>query len=641
MRLFAGIFFIIVSNYFTIMAPQVTAYVVDRVQQLLPGGHIKQLPDQSDPLVNYFIHWMQSFDWGLAGLAAVCGMAMLLLAILRGVFMFLMRQTIIVMSRHIEFDLKNEVYAHYQQLDANFYKTHSVGDLMNRISEDVSRVRMYVGPAIMYLVNLTTTIIFCVYNMLLKNASLTLYVLAPLPILAITIYYVNTIIHRKSERIQGLLSDLTTNAQQSYSGIRVIKSYVQEEAMIGFFDKNSEEYRKNAVGLAKVEAVYFPSNVLLIGISTLITIMMGGLYYHQNLAAEAAGLPLPHQAISPGTMTEFILYITLLTFPFSAIGWVASMVQRASASQKRLNEFLQTKPGIGEPEGDNGQLRTVDRRLTTDDTVSAEKNKKFPISNTPSSLIGRQSSVASRLQLEFRNVSFTYKHTGIKAIRHLNLNIAPGQRIAVIGKTGSGKSTMAQLLLRMYDVDEGAILLQGKDIRSYPLKELRQQVSFVPQDVFLFSDTISNNIRFGNGNATKEEVVHAATMAAVATEIDRFDQQYETMVGERGVTLSGGQKQRISIARALLKPAPIIVFDDCLSAVDTRTEKEVLKQLDTFLQDKTAIIITHRIFSLMQFDQVILLENGAIAEQGTHEELLALNGSYAELYRLQQEGSEA
>ena len=602
--------FILASNYFTIMAPQITAYVVDRVQQQLPGGHPGHLARQTDALVNLFVEWIQTLSWSFSGIVALCSGTILALALLRGFFMFLMRQTIIVMSRHIEFDLKNDVYAHYQQLDARFFKMHSTGDLMNRISEDVSRVRMYAGPAIMYMVNLLTTILFCVYNMLGKNTELTLYVLAPLPILTITIYFVNTIIHRKSEKIQSLLSDLTTNAQQSYSGIRVIKSYVQENAMIGFFDKNSEAYRQNAIDLAKVEAIYFPSNVLLIGISTLVTIMMGGLYYHQNLAAAAAHLPLPHKDVSAGTITEFILYITLLSFPFSAIGWVASMVQRAAASQKRLNEFLQTKPDIV-------------------DGVEA----LFP----KAAVVGEP---VPPNTIEFRNISFTYPNTGIKAIRHLNLTIQQGQRVAIVGKTGSGKSTLAQLLLRLYDVSEGAILLNGTDIRNYPLKQLRQQISYVPQDVFLFSETVENNIRFGQGAATREEVIAAATKAAVATEIDRFEHQYDTVVGERGVTLSGGQKQRISIARALLKPAPIIIFDDCLSAVDTRTEKEVLSQLDDFLKEKTAIIITHRIFTLLHFDQILVLQDGAIVEQGTHEQLLASNGIYTELYQMQQQGSE-
>lgn len=591
-RLIAGLLFVILSNYFAILAPQITAYVVDRVQQLLPGGHIKPVAKQTDPLVNIFIAKIETFNWTFSGIVAFSGLTILFLALLRGFFMFLMRQTIIVMSRHIEYDLKNEVYAHYQQLDARFYSNHSIGDLMNRISEDVSRVRMYTGPAIMYLINLLTVIIFSVYNMLGKNVELTLYVLAPLPILAFTIYYVNTIIHRKSERIQALLSDLTTNAQQSYSGIRVIKSYVQEKAMYQYFDKNSEAYRENAIALAKVEAIYFPSNLLLIGISTLLTIMIGGLYYLNGKIEEV------------GVIVEFILYINMLTFPVSAIGWVASMIQRASASQKRINEFLQTEPTIRD--------KVPEQTATPAHTEAAS-------------------------HIAFRNVSFTFPDTGIKAVQHLSLSVARGQRIAIIGKTGSGKSSLLQLLLRMYDADEGAVLIDGKDVRSYRLNELRKMISYVPQDVFLFSETVENNIRFGNEGAEHAAVIKAAEMAAVAGEIDRFEKQYDTMVGERGVTLSGGQKQRISIARALLKSSSIILFDDCLSAVDTRTEKEVLRHLDEFLKDRTAIIVTHRIFSLMQFDQVIVMDEGQIIEQGTHDELIAMNGVYAGQFLAQQE----
>ncbi len=586
-RFFAGMLFIIISNYLAILAPQITAYVVDKVQQLLPGGKMKPLAKQTDPLVNGFIDWIETLHWSFSGIVALCGVTILVLALVRGLFMFFMRQTIIVMSRHIEYDQKNELFAHYQQLDTGFFKTHQVGDLMSRVAEDVSRVRMYTGPAVMYLINLTTIIIFAVYNMLGKNVELTLYTLAPLPVLAITIYYVNTIIHRKSEKIQALLGELTTNAQQSYSGIRVIKSYVQEKAMFGFFEKNSKAYRDNAISLAKVEAIYFPSILLLIGLSTLITIMIGGLYYLSGRISEV------------GVIVEFVLYINMLTFPVSAIGWVASMIQRASASQKRLNEMLDTEPAIMTPE-------------------------------KPSNIENIEGAI------EFSNVTFIYPHTAIRALNQINLKIAKGQRVAVIGKTGSGKSTIAQLLLRMYDVSEGAITLDGVDVRNYDLKSLRAAISYVPQDVFLFSDTVENNIRFGNASAGREEVKYAATLASVDSEIDSFSRKYETMVGERGVTLSGGQKQRITIARALLKPSSVIIFDDCLSAVDAKTEKEVLRHLDEFLQGKTAIIITHRIFSLMHFDNILVIEDGNIIEEGTHHALLQLNGEYAALFKLQQ-----
>jgi len=587
LRLFAGLFFIVASNYFGVLPPQITGFVVNKVQHIIEHNPTATVPLQTDPLINLFIAWTNKLSFGPGGIVAICGIAILAMALLRGLFMFFMRQTIIVMSRYIEFDQKNEVYRHYQKLDTQFYKTHSTGDLMNRISEDVSKVRMYTGPAIMYLINLVTIIIFAVGNMLASEPRLTLFVLAPLPILAITIYYVNTIIHRKSEKIQGLLSDLTTNAQQSYSGIRVIKSYVQEKAMLSFFNRNSEDYRKSAIGLAKVEAIYFPSMFLLIGLSTLLTIMIGGFYYHSGEIKDV------------GVIVEFIMYINMLTFPVSAIGWVASMIQRASASQKRINEFLDTKPTIVSPQA-------------ADTTTLAG-------------------------DIAFNHVSFVYPHTGIRALDNFSLQIKAGQRIAIIGKTGSGKSTVAQLLLRMYDASEGSLLLDGKPVESMDLQSLRRQISYVPQDVFLFSDTVENNIKFGNEKASHADAVHAATMASVAGEIDRFEHGYETVVGERGVTLSGGQKQRLSIARALLKPSCITIFDDCLSAVDARTEKEVLTNLDQQLKGKTAIIITHRIFSMMQFDKIVVMDDGRIIETGTHEQLLAANGAYAELYSLQQE----
>jgi ATP-binding cassette subfamily B protein len=585
-RFFIGIFFVVASNYFAVLAPQITGYVISLVQQKLPEAKPTKLYNAHDSIVNWFIGITNQFTLSFGWLVAICSLTILFIAVIRGILMFFMRQTIIVMSRHIEFDQKNEIYQHYQQLDTAFYKTHSTGDLMNRMAEDVSRVRMFTGPAVMYLINLITLIGFCIVNMLSKDVELTLIVLAPLPILAVTIYIVNSIINKKSEIIQSNLSDLTTNAQESYSGIRVIKSFVQEKAMLGFFEKNSEAYKQNAVGLAKVEAMYFPSMALMIGISTLATIFVGGLQAIED-------------PTKVGMIVEFVIYINMLTFPVSAIGWTASMIQRAAASQKRLNEFLTIQPTITNPS----------------------------INKYSGSLGG---------SIKFENVHFTYPHTGIKAIQNLHIDISTGDKVLVLGKTGSGKTTLAQLLLRFYEPDSGRITIGGRPLNEIPLKELRQQISYVQQDVFLFSDTVSNNIRFGvNPNTAFEKVKEAAKFANVDGDIMGFDQQYETMIGERGVTLSGGQKQRISIARALIKDPEIIVFDDCLSAVDAKTEKEIIGHLYGYLADKTAIIITHRIFSGFHFDKIIVFVEGHIAEMGSHDHLMDLNGYYAELYRLQ------
>ena len=589
-RLGIGAIFIIISNYFAVLAPQVTGFIIDYVQKNFDGYHPSKKQHDYDPLVQQFINGIEKYLPGKAEVFQVvilCGIVILVLALLRGFFMFLMRQTIIVMSRHIEFDQKNEVFQHYLQLDTAFYKTHSTGDMMSRMAEDVSRVRMFTGPAIMYLINLVALISLSVFFMLKRDAELTVYVLAPLPVLAVTIYYVNTIINKRSEKIQVLLASLTTNAQESYSGIRVIKSFVQEKAMLGFFEKNSEEYKKNAIGLAKVESLYFPSMALLIGLSTLLTIMIGGLYYVNS-----------PERITLGTITEFVIYINMLTFPVSAIGWTASMIQRAAASQKRLNEFLKTEPAIL-------------NRVTTKNILLAGN-------------------------INFNHVDFIYPHTGIQALKNFNLSIKKGQKIAIVGRTGSGKSTVAQLLLRMYDVTKGNLELEGTDIRQISIKKLREQISYVPQDGFLFSDTVENNILFGLEKASADSVEKAAKQASVHGEISGFPLQFQTMIGERGVTLSGGQKQRISIARALVKEHGLVIFDDCLSAVDAKTEKEIITSLYEYLENKTAIIITHRIFSLFHFDKIVVMEDGEIVEEGSHENLLNRDGYYAELYNRQQ-----
>ncbi len=583
-----GMVFIILSNYFRILTPQVTKYVLNTVEISLKKEYTpadSAIKTNYDPLVKIFIQKLKTRDSSFKTKILYSGITLLVLALISGFFMFLMRQTIIVMSRHIEFAQKNEIFNHYQQLDTNFYRTHNTGDLMSRISEDVSRVRMYTGPAIMYLINLAATIGFSLYYMFNENIELTLYVLLPLPVLAITIYYVNSIINRKSDKIQSLLSDLTTNAQESYSGIRVIKSFVQEKAMLGFFEKNSEQYRSNAISLAKTEATFFPSMGLMMGISTLLTILIGGLYVIDG-------------TINIGVIGEFVMYILMLTFPVMAIGWTASMIQRAATSQRRINEFLHTSPSV----------------------------QNYPASKK----------VILKGDIEFRNVDFIYPHTGIHAIKNFNLTINKGEKVAIIGKTGAGKTTIAQLMLRMYDPQKGKILYDGKDIREMDLTSLRSQISYVPQDVFLFSDSVENNIGFAMQHTAVEKIYEAAANAAVAGEIERFPQTYQTAIGERGVTLSGGQKQRISIARALIKDHEIVVFDDCLSAVDAKTENEIISNLYNFLHSKTAVIITHRIFSLFNFDKIIVLQDGAIAEEGTHRQLLNAGGLYAEMYYNQQ-----
>jgi ATP-binding cassette subfamily B protein len=585
-----GFVFVVLTNYFRILSPQLTGYVVNTVVQSIKstGIHdtdVKKSEKNYDFAVRLVI---ERFHQNPSNKILYTGITLFVIAIISGFFMFLMRQTIIVMSRHIEYDQKNEIFTHYQKLDTHFYKTHSTGDLMNRIADDVSKVRMYTGPAIMYFINLAAVLGFSIFFMFKASPKLTLVALAPLPVLAIAIYFVNTIINKKSERIQSLLSDLTTNAQESYSGIRVIKSFVQEKAMLGFFKKNSEAYRNNALSLAKTEAIYFPSMALLIGLSTLITIMVGSLDVVNNVPGA-----------SVGRIAEFVMYIQMLTFPVSAIGWTASMTQRAATSQRRINEFMHTEPGI------KNENETVQTPLEGNITLS--------------------------------NVDFIYPHTGIHALKDFSLQINKGDKVAIVGRTGSGKSTVAQLLLHMYEPQKGMIAYDGIPVNRFDIHSLRRQISYVPQDIFLFSETVRNNIRFGVEDATDEDIINAAKQASIHTEIEGFQNGYDTLVGERGVTLSGGQKQRISIARALIKDPEIVIFDDCLSAVDARTENEIIGNLYRFLKGRTAIIITHRIFSLFEFDKIIVLDNGNIVETGTHEQLLGLKGYYSEMYNRQQE----
>ena len=583
-RFIVGIFFVVTSNYFAVMAPQVTSYIITKVQQALPGNSQTKLM-LYDGLVESLIGLLEAGEnRTLLGLVTFSSIAILLIAIIRGVLMFFMRQTLIVMSRHIEYDQKNAIYQKYQQLSAQFYKVHATGDLMNRITEDVSRVRMYTGPAIMYFINLVALISFCLVNMFQRDVILTLYVLAPLPILAITIYYVNSIINRKSEKIQESLSDLTSHAQQTYSGIRVVKSFVQENAMLNFFRSISLRYQEQAISLAKTEAIYFPSITLMIGLSTLLTIFIGSIH-------------VLDQSVKVGTIVEFVIYINMLTFPVSAIGWTASMIQRAAASQKRINEFLETN----DHQTDEGKVTAP---LTGD--------------------------------LVLDHVHFTYKHTGITALHDVSLHIPAGSKVLLLGRAGAGKTTLMQVIARLFEPNSGKVSIGPYTIDEFQLKHYRERISYIPQDVFLFSDTVYNNICFGLQTQDSTEAVEAAAKAAsVHNDILQFSDGYQTMIGERGVTLSGGQKQRISIARGLIKQPDLVLIDDCLSAVDAKTEQHITQNLQTALIGKTAIISTHRVFTSIQFDLIIYMEKGAIVELGTNESLLELDGKYAQLIRHQ------
>lgn len=573
-RLLFGILFITVSNLFAIFPAQLIRYAFEIVEQTVVQYQLMNGFEQQD-----------SFYEKLSLTLLFFGAAVLVMALLKGLFLFFTRQTIIIMSRLIEFDLKNEIFEHYQALSLAFYKRNKTGDLMNRISEDVSKVRMYVGPAIMYSLNLVVLFVLVIATMLTVNVKLTVYVLLPLPLLSISIYYVSNIINIKSEKVQRQLSLLSNFVQEAFSGIRVLKAYNRDVERETYFNQETEAYKDTNLGLVKVNALFMPLMTLLIGLSTIMTIFIGG-----RLAIDGE--------ISTGNIAEFVIYVNMLTWPVAALGWVTSITQRAAASQKRINEFLNTTPEIYNKAEEQTDIKG---------------------------------------DIEFDNVSFTYPDSGIQALSQLSFTIKKGESVAIIGKTGSGKSTVANLVCRLFDVDSGTIKINGLPIQKHHLSSLRSSIGYVPQEVFLFSDTIKNNIAFGvkQHQVNRAEVEEAARKAEVFHNIVDFPNGFDTKVGERGITLSGGQKQRISIARAIIRDPDILILDDSLSAVDTETEERILTHFKGVMRNKTTIIISHRVSSVKHCDRIIVLENGKINEAGTHKELIDNQGIYYSLFQQQ------
>lgn len=570
-HLLLGILFVLLSNVFRIWQPRVIREALDLVLSKL-----ESYKSSSELIQNQIAQ-------DLAGDLMYFGGLVIILALSMGIFMYFMRMTIIVMSRLIEYDIRKELFDHYELLDQTFYRKNNTGDLMSRITEDVSKVRMYLGPGILYTINLVSLFVIAISSMLEVSVKLTLYALLPLPILSITIYFVSSLIHKKSAIIQKQLANLNSISQEVYSGIRVIKSYVQERAFGKYFKQESDEFKTMSLDLAKVNALFFPTIVLLIGISTIITVYIGGIEVSKG-------------NITHGNIAEFVIYINLLTWPVTAIGWIASIVQQASASQMRLNEFLEQSPNV--------------------------KNE----GNLTSPLAGN---------IAFNKVSFTYPDSGIQAMNQLNFTLKKGEKLMIVGRTASGKSTIADLMVRMYDPSAGKITINDNALQEYDLGHLRKNIAYIPQDVFLFSDTVENNIRFGNDDASLEQIIKIAEKASINKEIQQLPEAYQTKIGERGVSLSGGQKQRISIARALLKNPDIIILDDCLSAVDSNTEHAILEYLEKALVNKTCIFITHRIPKSIVMDKIIVLADGTLLEEGTHDELLSKKGEYAKLYKKQ------
>lgn len=562
-RLIIGIFITIIAKVFMLFTPRLVGDSITIVANRL-DGKISQEVFETEIIFNVLY---------IIGAAIVAG-----------VFTFLMRQTIINVSRYIEYDLKNEIYKHYQVLSLNFYKSNRTGDLMNRISEDVGKVRMYVGPAIMYTMNTITLFVVALIYMTSTAPKLTLYTLLPLPILSVAIYQLSRLINKRSTIVQQSLSTLSTFTQETFSGVSVIKSYGIEPRTNTEFTDFSNQNRQKQINLTKVQALFFPLMILLIGISNLIVIYVGGMQYIDGEIKDI------------GTIAEFIIYVNMLTWPVATVGWVTSLVQQAEASQERINEFLKTKPDI--------------TNTATEST---------PIKG----------------DIEFKNVSFTYPDTNIEALKDVSFMLKSGETLAILGKTGSGKSTILDLIGRLYDINNGSILVDNTTISKLNLYSLRESIGYVPQDAFLFSDTIKNNIKFGKEDATDDEVIEAAKNARVHKNIMGFSKTYETTLGERGITLSGGQKQRVSIARAIIKKPDILLFDDCLSAVDTETEEKILKNLVKLTKDKTTIIVSHRVSSAKNADKIIVLDEGKVIQTGNHDSLINKEGYYKELYTKQ------
>lgn len=584
-RFFLGFLFVIGANIFGLFPAQVIREAFDLADAQISGSNI-----QSNSFLSSFF---KGYSFGR--IILTFGLIVLSLYIIKGLFTFFMRQTIIIASRLIEYDLKNEIFNHYQELDASFYKQNNTGDIMNRISDDVSKVRMYLGPGIMYTINLVVLFAMVIPTMFSINVRLSLFSLIPLPILSIIIYLVSNRINKQSEKVQAKLSDITTLSQESYSGIRILKSYVKEKFFLSKIDSENESYRKRSMNLVKTNAFFFPVMMLLIGMSTIFTIYIGGSEYiaHANNSMIAES-----DKLSKGNILEFVIYINMLTWPVTAIGWVTSIIQRAAASQTRINEFLNTKPAIQNP-----------------------TNNKFDLKGN----------------ITFNNVTFTYPESGITALKNISFKVNQGETLAIIGRTGAGKSTIINLLLRNYDANSGEIYIDGNNIKDINLNQFREHVGLVPQEVFLFSDTIENNIAFGYKNRLpdKKIIEQAAKDAVIYSSICEFPKGFKTKIGERGITLSGGQKQRISIARAIIKSPDILIFDDCLSAVDTETEDKILTNLKRLMQNRTSIIISHRVSSVKGADKILVLENGKIIEDGTHESLLKAKGAYYKTYQMQ------